>query len=172
MNARPPEAPWRRLWDSLFALVRRWGKQINDAEDIASEVVVRTLLHFGRAVPWCELWAWAVRTARNLFVSLWRLSQREVIADAEVESLLDGDRTADQAVFTDLCDRLEEQLSGAQRESFRLLLAGLSIEEAAVARGISSRACRACREEIREKACRTVGNDARQVPFSARPACF
>lgn len=151
---------WTGVWQALVALLRRWGKQVCDAEDIASEAVTRTLQRLGRAVPWRDLWAWAVRTARSLFVEFWRVAQRERIEDVNVGTLFDADQQADQAVFIELRDRVEGQLSQDERASFQMLLAGASNEEVAGARRISGRAMRSCRSKIREVVARTLGNDA------------
>lgn len=83
-SCRPggPSPSSQCLWSKLRAWLSSWLRRRVwaplDAEDIASETVLRALRTLGPApaVAWAKLWSWAVRAARLVLVEAWREASR------------------------------------------------------------------------------------------------
>lgn len=146
---------WARLQRELSAWVARHCRPPIEADDIASETILRGWRQFGRqpAEPVGRVWTWCRTTARHLIVDEVRRALRCVLAaDAELLRLA---AVAPLAQSNSLAIRAVEVLVGqsnpTERRVIELLRCGATTAEMAATVGVTVRTIERHRQALRRR---------------------
>lgn len=164
--ARAP-IDWLRLHAHLTTTGRRWGWSTPEAEDFASEAIVRTLRALGatpdRSVG--EVWMHAKTTCRHLAASQARASSRRpradwICVDPAARAATEGNSAPTRGPAHAIVHYLLQTTSGTQNALLMLLLECPDTTNAEVAStlGISIRAVELARQAIRIKTARAIAD--------------
>jgi DNA-directed RNA polymerase specialized sigma24 family protein len=165
-SARPP-IDWIRLHAHLTTTGRRWGWSTPEAEDFASEAIVRTLRALGatpdRSVG--EVWMHAKTTCRHLAASQARASSRRpradwICVDPAARAATEGNSAPARGPAHAIVHYLLQTTSGTQNALLMLLLECPDTTNADVAStlGVSIRAVELARQTIRIKTARAIAD--------------
>lgn len=147
---------WGELQPRLVGWIERHSRPPIDAEEIASETILRGLREFGSCPCWSRdrVLAWCRTTARHLVVDeVRRIRRRALVAGT---ALLQEAVTAPPAVGNEFARRvvveLKEGAGATERRVIELPLGGASNAELARELGVTLRTIERYRQSLRARA--------------------